>query len=300
MAEFDINSRVFLDLHDVVPDGEFTKQRMEKIERVFIKSTFHSTLFSSIEPSKFVIVPNGINVDTFKDSPCMTCGGTGKSGQEVCLACMGTGSGEKRNPKLLINTSSPDRSISAVIKGFKKIKEMMPDVECVWAYGWGVYETAHRSDPARLAWKEQIQKEMKEAGIVEMGRISHQEIAKLYRKANVFFYPSEFAEIDCISLSKAMAAGAIPVTTDFSAMGDKVGHGGYFAHSKKTKDTWAPRGVHDFAVTDEKLLDEIVSKTIEILKDSPTESSRIPMREWSMETFNWDSISKVWCQKFQS
>src|ERR1035437_9507853 len=34
------------------------------------------------------------------------------------------------------------------------------------------------------------------------------------------------AEIDCISLSKAMAAGAIPITTDFGALGEKRGQGG--------------------------------------------------------------------------
>ena len=55
-----------------------------------------------------------------------------------------------------------------------------------------------------------MQKRMRELGVEELGRINHDEIAQLYCKANVFAYPSEYEEIDCISLSKAMAAGSGP------------------------------------------------------------------------------------------
>ena len=90
----------------------------------------------------------------------------------------------------------------------------------------------------RMEWKTRLQQRMRDLCVEELGRINHEEIALLYHKANVFAYPSEMAEIDCISLSKAMAAGAIPVTTDFAAMGEKSQHGGIFIHSKKTRSDW--------------------------------------------------------------
>jgi hypothetical protein len=47
-----------------------------------------------------------------------------------------------------------------------------------------------------------------------------------------------------------MAAGAVPVTTDFSAMGEKSKYGGVFIHSEKTKADWAQPYQIDFAMSD--------------------------------------------------
>jgi len=85
-------------------------------------------------------------------------------------------------------------------------------------------------------------------------------LPRIYHKANIFAYPSEFAEIDCISLSKAMAAGAIPVTTDFAAMGEKSQHGGVFIHSNKPNVGWAQPNQFLFEITDPEQKAEFVRK----------------------------------------
>ena len=272
-ADYNINSeKVIIDLHDVMPEGEFIN-RLPKIYKIFVKSKFHRSLFPNIPDDKFVVVPNGIEPEKFE--------------QDI-----------KRDNNLLINTSSPDRGLNCLVDLFSEVKKQIPEARLKWAYGWKVFDVIHAGNSQMVEWKKQLVEKMKFAGVEELGRIGHDDIAKLYQEAGIFAYPSEFAEIDCISLSKAMAAGAIPVTTDFSAMGEKQGHGGYFIHSQKNKDTWYLNNKFDFSIEDEEIKKEWINKTIETLKNPPSEEERIAMREWAIETFNWDKISNVWMMEF--
>jgi predicted O-linked N-acetylglucosamine transferase (SPINDLY family) len=262
-------SQLMVDLHDVIPESEFTEERLKKIDRIFVKSIFHRMLLPHIPDEKFVIVPNGIDTRLFEGRV-------------------------ERDPLLLINTSSADRSLEAFVDCFEQIKRQVPNAKAQWAYGWGVWDVVHASDAQRMEWKAQIQRRMRELGVEELGRISHDQIAHLYRKANIFVYPTEFAEIDCISLSKAMAAGAIPVTTDFAAMGDKAGHGGVFIHSQKTKDEWVRPGQFLFGIADPEQRAQFVRQVVKLLLNPPSEQEREPMREWARGSFDWNKVADAW------
>jgi tetratricopeptide (TPR) repeat protein len=267
---YEINSdKVIVDLHDVVPEGEFTPDRLQRLHKIFVKSRFHRSLFPHIPDEKFVIIPNGIDAKLFE--------------------CMGN-----RDPLLLINTSSADRSLEAFLDCFEEIKKQVPHAKAQWAYGWGVWDFTHSSNAQRMEWKTKMQQRMKELGVEERGRISHGEVAALYHEANIFAYPSEFAEIDCISLSKAMAAGAIPITTDFAAMGEKSKHGGVFFHSKKTNDDWAQPYQFHFEMTDPEHKTQFVQEAVKLLLNPPGETARESMREWARFTFDWNKVADSW------
>src|SRR5205085_11058233 len=134
-------------------------------------------------------------------------------------------------------------------------------------------------------------------GVKEHGRVSHGEIAKMYLNANVFLYPSEVAEIDCISLTKAMAAGALPITTDFAAMGEKTNLIGTFIHSEKNKDTWAKPYQFDFALEDPKKKELMVKALIKALKSPISEAIRNVMRDATRKKYDWQNIVAVWNQE---
>jgi len=172
------------------------------------------------------------------------------------------------------------------------VKKKVPTAKFQWAYGWGVYDTVHKDNPIMMAWKQQQIERMEKVGVENLGRINHDEVAKKYCSANVFLYPTEFAEIDCISLSKAMAGGAIPVTTDFAALGEKQGNGGFFFHSSKTKDSWD--GGYDYGYKENTK--EIADKVVELLFNPPIERSA--MRQWAKQTYSWQSIAETWLSAF--
>jgi glycosyltransferase involved in cell wall biosynthesis len=266
--DFEINcDKIYVDLHDVIPPDEFTDKRLKKITKIFVKSNFHRSLYPNIDDNKFAIIPNGIESEKFNKE-------------------------YEKDKYLMINTSSPDRGLKVLLELFGEVKKQVPEVKLKWAYGWNVFDAVHGSNPKIMKWKDEVMELFKQDGVENLNRINHEEVAKLYQEAAIYAYPSEFAEIDCISLTKAMAAGCIPITTNFAAMGDKSGHGGFFINSNKKSDNWSKPYQFDFSIEDEAQKKEWVKTTVKILKERP--KNLRAMREWAQENFDWEIISNKW------
>ena len=264
--DYDINAdKIIIDVHDTVPEGEFNEKRLAKIDKIFVKTQFHRSLYPNIPDEKFAIVPNGIDLSLFEE--------------EI-----------EKDQYLMVNTSSPDRSMGVLPELFERVKKEVPEARLVWVYGWNIFDIAHADSSVRMEWKENTQEAIKHAGIEDKGRVTQKEAAELYKKANILAYPSEFAEIDCISVKKAQAAGCIPITTDFGALDESVQHG-VKIHSSKDKDTWCKPNQFDFSLEGEKEKDEWVKACVKQLQ-TPIED-RSEMKEWTKK-FSWDKIAKLW------
>lgn len=273
VLDYDINAtRVYLDLHDVVSDGEFTEARLKRVAKVFVKSQFHRSLFPSVPNEKITVIPNGLEI--YKDESI------------------------KRDPMLIINTSSPDRSMDVMPKLFEQIKAQVPEAKMQWAYGWEGFISAHSNDAKKMQWMEDTKKEIEDAGIKSLGRLPQKEVGRLYQKAAVFAYPSEFAEIDCISVKKAQAAGAYAVTTDFGALGESNKYG-VAVHSEKTKDNWNKPYQFHFGLEDTKLQAIFVELVVQKLKGGGNllPEQRMHQEVWQKQ-FEWETIAKKWAQHF--
>jgi len=265
-VDYGINAdKIFVDLHDVIPAGEFTMERVAKINKIFVKTNFHKSLFPNVPDEKFAVIPNGMDFELFS--------------QDV-----------KKDQYLMVNTSSPDRSMDVLPKLFKEVKKHVPQARCKWAYGFDVFDKVHCDNAPMMKWKEDTLKAMEEAGIENMGRLTQKDCAKLYLEANILAYPTEFAEIDCITVKKAQACGAIPVTTDFGALEESVQFG-MKIHSKKTKDDWCKPFQFHFGIDGEKEQKEWVDAVVEQLKKPIGDRSE--MKEWSKK-FSWGLISSKW------
>lgn len=269
-ADWEINApKVIVDLHDVVPQDEFNELRLKRITKVLVKSKAQRDLFPSIPDEKIEIIPNGIDAEAFS-------------------------SAVERDPLLLVNTSSPDRSLNALCDLFSEVKKVVPEAKCIWAYGWGVFDSAHSDNLKMMAWKNEVIKKMEAVGIEALGRITHEQVRDLYLRASIFAYPSEFYEIDCISLTKAMASGAVPVTTDFSAMGEKVKEPGVFVHSKKDQTNWCSDDKGDFGLEGEEERRQWIEGVVKLLQKCPTEEERAKMRTWASDNYDWKLIANKW------
>lgn len=227
--------KIFLDLHDVIPEGELTEKRLNKVTKIFVKSKFHRSLFPNTPDNKFAIIPNGLEI--YPDASI------------------------KKDPYLIINTSSPDRSMDVMPKLFTEIKKRVPQAKMQWAYGWEGFVNTYQNDAKKMQWMEETKKAIKDAGIEDLGRITQEEVGKLYQKASVFAYPTEFCEIDCISVKKAQEAGCYPVTTDFAALAESNTMG-YKVHSEKTKDNWNRPYQFHFGLEGEEEQAEWVEKVV--------------------------------------
>lgn len=270
LLDYDLNaSKIFVDLHDVIQSGEFTDKRLAKLTKVFVKTNFHRSLFSNVPNDKICIVPNGQDFALFK--------------QEAI-----------KDRYLIVNTSSPDRSMNSTPEIFKRIKEQVPEARMKYCYGWGNFDDIHSGNEKMKAWKEKILQDMKDVGIEDLGRLTQKEVAKLYLEANILLYPSEFAEIDCITVKKAQACGCIPIVTDFGALNESVQYG-VKIHSNKTKDNWAKNFQFCFGVEEEEKKQQFVDAVVAQLR-KPIED-RTEMKEWTKK-FAWQIISTKWEKQF--
>lgn len=266
--DYDINStKIFLDMHDVVQPGEFTDERIKKLDGIFVKSKAHRKIFAHVPDEKFIVVPNGIVWSDLQG--------------EV-----------ERDPMLIVNTSSPDRSLSALVDMFEAVKARVPEAKMKWCYGWRGWDFAYSGDEEKMKWKQDLIAKMQSLGIEDMGRISHSEVARLYQGANVFAYPTAFYEIDCISARKAQSAGAVPVVTDFAALDETVKYGDKVVVDAE-KENWGKPYQYDYALMNPAVRKEWVDCVVNRLQKPLSEDNRKDMREWTKQ-FDWEEIAKVW------
>lgn len=258
--------KVFVDMHDVISSGEFTEKRLQKITKVFVKSQFHREIYANIPDDKIVVLPNGFQVYSTKQ--------------------------RGKDQYLIINTSSPDRSMDVLPRLFKEIKKRVPQARLQWAYGWDNFKTGYANDTKKLEWMQQTQEAMQEAGIEDLGRLTQAEVGQLYQRAHIFAYPTEFAEIDCISVKKAQASQCKAITTDFGAL-DESNVFGIKIHSPKTKDTWNKPYQFHFGLEGEMQQQLWIDAVVQELESGNFVPPKDEVERWA-EGFEWRTIAERW------
>lgn len=121
--------------------------------------------------------------------------------------------------------SSYDRGLECLLNMWPRIRKLVPDATLDIYYGWGAFDEMHRSNPKLMKWKwEMIRKfhDLKDQGVTEHGRVSHEDLAKAMLGIKVWAYPTEFTEINCITALKAQEAGMVPVVTNVAALKETV------------------------------------------------------------------------------
>lgn len=214
LADHQLNARnIILDLHDVLPAAELTSKRLGAIHHIAAKSNYHRSLFPLVTDDRFDVIGNGIDLEQFK----------GK---------------EERKKHRLIYTSSPDRGLEHLLDYWPKIKEHCPLAELHVFYGWHVFDTMFEHDNKMQIWKERMKTMMQQEGIINHGRVGHEEIAREMMKSEIFAYPCHFEEIFCISAVKAQAAGCKVVATKYAALPEVVKEGQLVEGGVKGTDMW--------------------------------------------------------------
>jgi len=203
-AVLDLNveaKQIVLDMHDVSSADEFTPERVEKVDKIFVKTDYHRTLYPDVPDEKFVIVGNGIDLDRFN--------------QKV-----------ERNPHKIIYSSTPNRGLENILDMWPQIKEGVPDAELHIFYGWNTFYELEKDNPVQMEWMQTMKKKMNQPDIYNHGRVGQKELAKEMLSSGFWLYPTEFPEIHCITACEMQAAGVYPMTTGFAALAEtqKVGY----------------------------------------------------------------------------
>ncbi len=284
-VETGVNAKkIYIDMHDVIPPEEFTFGRLAQITKVMFKSDVQRKHYPHIPDDKCAVVPHGLDTEEFDSQR-----------DEI-----------KKDPYLLLNTSSPDRSLKTCLKAVKLAHSRLPEelkdkMKFTWHYGFNVWDTDFSDNTKMLKWKQDAidsMNELKKMGIMTEesgGRVSQEEITRKYLSAGLLLYPSEFFEIGFIGGIKGMLGGAIPLTTDIFAQGEFCK--GFKLHSEVDDKTWTrdiESGI-DYGYQD---ISAIADKIVDYIKNvDKYESLRQEVVEHARQ-FTWDKTSEGWVKIF--
>lgn len=182
-----------------------------------------------------------------------------------------------------IYSSAYYRGLEALLQMWPKIKERAPDATLDIYYGWESWVTVKGKDDLYYRITKLLE-DLKGQGVTEHGRVSHAELAKAMEESDVWLYPTEFEEINCITALKQNAAGNHIVITDVAALKET---GGPFAKFIET----------DVIYSDEYNKKKFIDAAVEALT-KPNENKEA-QKEWSKQ-FHWDQIAKQWSEAIEN
>jgi glycosyltransferase involved in cell wall biosynthesis len=269
--DWEINAKsIFIDSHDTTNESFFTnRNRLSKVNRLFLKSNYHRSLFPNIPDHKIAVIPNGIDLSLLEGA-------------------------EQKDPFLLVNTSAADRSMSVLPKLFREVKQRMPQARLQWTVGWDLFKFFNNNRPNRIEWMNRTREEMQQAGIESLGNLDQAQLGKLYQRGAILAYPTDFYELDCISVRKAQACGCVPVTTNFAALEETVQFGIKIpckrANTAKSSDRFF------YGIEDPEAQRLWVDATVDLLTNP---EKRMALAEqgakWARQ-FSWPAIAARWDQ----
>lgn len=187
-------NRIFIDLHDNTDHRVLPAEHVNtKVEKVFLKSNFHTTLFPHINPDKFFVVENGIRTDLF----------FAKENQQ-------------KEPYRFCWTSSYERNLAENLEYiWPLIKQEFPQAE---------YHIYYGDDFLNQDLKNKLEPLYKLPGVVHHGRQDLKRIASEKKRAMFQLYVTNtYLEIDCISVRESAAVGCIPIISNKSVFSERDG-----------------------------------------------------------------------------
>jgi len=187
--------RIWLDLHEVMQPAQVSAVKLEKFDKIFVKSAYHRSLLPEIGEEKVAIAPNGVDAAYFQYST------------------------RAKDPYKLIYASNYIRGLERMLRyGWPKIEKEVPEAHLHIYYGWHGHDYTR---PELQTWKEKMMELMAQRGVTEHGRIGVEALIKEKSTTAIHYYGCTFQEIDCISVRESAAVGCVPVTTDHAALREK-------------------------------------------------------------------------------
>lgn len=178
-----------------------------------------------------------------------------------------------------IYTSAYYRGLEALLHMWPKIKEKAPDATLDIYYGWESW-VAHEGEDKFYHRMIKLLEKNKELDVREHGRISHAQLHKVMEEADVWLYPTEFKEINCITALKQNAAGNAIVCTDVAALRETGGPHALFVET-------------DVLYSDEYNQQKFIDAAVTALT-SPNKDKKA-QKKWAKQ-FYWSEIAKQWAE----
>lgn len=252
--------KIFIDLHDVPYNKEkFTQGRVEKVNKIFVKSQYHRSFIKHINNDKFIVIPNGADGSILQKST------------------------NQKELYKLVYSSNYIRGLELMLTyGWPIIKKEVPEAQLNIYYGWNFFDESYKRNPERQAWKQKMLELIQNlSGVTDYGRIGQDKLVEEKSTSAIHYYACTYQEVDCISVRESAMVGCVPVTTDFAALAEKpycVKVAGN-PQERQTQEAVAHKIVE--LLKDRIKLEEIRQQSIKLVKNE-----------------TWSNIAQLWVREF--
>jgi|GEM_PF-262029 len=190
-----------------------------------------------------------------------------------------------------IYASSPIRGLQQLLDVWPSIYERIPEAKLKIYYGFSDSVLKWGRDQNIPQWEEWVSymknliKSLEKMNVEYIGLVQHHEIAIAYSRAGFALYPTSFSETGCVSLMKALAMGAIPITSRYenSSIPDLTGE-------------WdlGPSARNTLMSNDLQFQQEYADAVVHAMKmpDDQIQFHRKRMMHWSRKALLWNANAK--------
>lgn len=146
---------------------------------------------------------------------------------------------------------------------------------------------------------------LKQDGVVYHGLVGHETLAKGLAEAGFILYPTVYPETGCVTLMKAQAMGAIPITsrsvnstlpelTVGFDLGPRPIRSATYAEDTEWMDLW----VQAVIAASNRDLEE--RRRDADLREDTVQAHRKNMIKKSRGRFGWKHVAEIWMKTFQA
>lgn len=183
-------------------------------------------------------------------------------------------------------SSSPDRGLYELLQMFPKIRERVPDVELVVAYGFYNWERAiiSRNSVDEVKSLNTIRSLLNQPGVRFVDRLSKSDLAKEQMECKAWLYPTVFWETFCITSVEAGLAKCAILSTKVAGLISTVGDAGILLDGDNKSSEYQS-----------KFIDE----SVRLLTDEEYRLSWAEKAHNKMLQYRWDKIALDWQKVFK-
>jgi len=182
----------------------------------------------------------------------------------------------------IIYASSYDRGLEFLLKMWESILKKFPDATLDICYGWDLFVTAYANNPERMKWKEKMDILMTQKGITHHGRVSKKVLDEITAKCGIWAYPTNFAEINCITALNCQKLGVVPVVINYAALKETVGSGIKI----------------DGDIYDQETQDKFLSELLNLMSDELRLEDESYKAKNFAKDYDWENIADKWITNF--
>jgi len=192
--------KILVDLHDVTDPNKLLPHFVEhKVTKIFVKSNYHKTLYKHLPVAKFVVQPNGLEIEKINMyKPELRANQNEMNKTHFCY------------------TSSYNRGLIPILQYlWPKIKQHYEDATFHIRYGNDFI------DEDTLLKLEEL---LKQPGVFEYGRSSFKEtILERYKSSIQLYLTNTMSEVDCLSIREAAYVGCVPLISNSNVFSERAG-----------------------------------------------------------------------------